>query len=68
MLVKQKESITFQELSSQYFLRIANCILSKGKSAVPPLFNGMVVLFLHLIKLFAKNLSKNSYLDDSGIS
>ena len=45
---------------------IANSVLSKGKSAIPPLFNSPEVLFS--AKLFAKNFSKNSNLDDSGIS
>ena len=37
---KTKESITFQKLGSWDFWRIANSILNKGKSAIPPLFNG----------------------------
>ena len=58
---KTKESITLQ---------IANGVLSKGKSAIPPLFNGPEVLSSasDKAKLFAKNFSKNSNLDDSGIS
>ena len=48
-----KESITSQKLCSQDFWRIANTFLNKGKSAIP---------------LFAKTFSKNSNLDDSGIS
>ena len=41
-----------------------------GKSAIPPLFNGPDVLSSasDKAKLFAKNFSKNSNLDDSGIS
>ena len=37
---KTKESITFQKLGSRDFWRIANSVLNKGKSAIPPLFNG----------------------------
>ena len=45
-------------------------VLSKGKSAIPPLFNGQKTLSSasDITKLFAKNFSKNSSLDDSGIS
>ena len=50
--------------------RIANSVLTKCKSAIPPLFNGLEVLSSasDKAKLFAKNFSKNSNLDDSGIS
>ena len=67
---KTKESITSQKLGSWDFWQIANSVLSKGKSAIPPLFNGPKVLSSasDKAKLLAKNLSKNSYLDDSGIS
>ena len=67
---KTKESITFQKLGSRGFWRIANSVLNKGKSAIPPLFNGPEVLSSasDKAKLFAKNFSKNSNLDDSGIS
>ena len=41
---KTKESITSQKLGSQDFWRIVNSDLNKGKSAAPPLFNGLVVL------------------------
>ena len=40
MLIKQKS----QELGSRDLRRIANSILKKGKSAIPPLFNGLEVL------------------------
>ena len=65
-----KESITSQKLGSQDFWQIANSVLNKGKSAIPPLFNGLGVLSSasDKAKLFAKNFSKNSNLDDSGIS
>ena len=69
MLLKQ-ESITFQKLNSQDFWQIANSVLNKGKSAIPSLFNGPEVLSFasDKAKLFAENFSKNSNLDDSGIS
>ena len=37
---KTKESITSQKLASRDVYRIANSVLNKGKSAIPPLFNG----------------------------
>ena len=41
----------------------------KGKSAIPPLFNGpdMLSSASDKAKLFTKNFSKNSNLDDSDI-
>ena len=67
---KTKESITSQKLGSHDFWRIANSVLNKGKSAIPPLFNGPEVLSSasDKAKLFAKNFSKNSNLLDSVIS
>ena len=67
---KTKESITSQKLGSQDFWRITNSVLNKGKSAIPPLLNGPEVLSSasDKAKLFPKNFSKNSNLDDSGIS
>ena len=67
---KTKESIISQKLGSRDFWRIANSVLNKGKSAIPPLFNGPEVLSSasDKAKLFAKNFSKNSNLDDFGIS
>ena len=67
---KTKESITSQKLASWDFWQIANSVLNKGKSAIPPLFNGWEVLSSasDKAKLFAKNFSKNSNLDGSGIS
>ena len=47
---KTKESFTSQKLGSRDFWRIANSVLNKGKSAIPPLFNGLEVCLLHLIK------------------
>ena len=67
---KTKEWSTFQKLGSRDFWRIANSVLNKSKSAVPPLFNGPEVLSSasDKAKLFAENFSMNSNLDDSGIS
>ena len=67
---KTKESITSNKLGSRDFWRIANSVLNKGKSAIPPLFNGPEVLSSasDKAKLFAEKFSKNSNLDDSGIS
>ena len=68
MLIK-KDLIAFQKLGSQDFWRIANSVLNKGKSAIPPLFNNPEVLSCAYdkAKLFAENFSKNLNLDDSGI-
>ena len=67
---KTKKSVTLQKLGSQDFWRIANSVLNKVKSAIPPLFHNPEVLFSasDKAKLFAENFSKNSNLDDSGIS
>ena len=67
---KTKESITSQKIGSRDFWRIANSVFNKGKSAVPPLFNGPKVLSSasDKAKLFAENFSLNSNLDDSGVS
>ena len=69
MLIKQ-EFITSQKLGSRDFWRIANSVLNKGKSAIPPLFNGPEVLSSASDKanLFSEEFSKNSNLDDLGIS
>ena len=68
--IKIKESITSQKLGSWDFWRMTNSVLNKGKSAMPPLFNRPEVLSSasDKAKLFAKKFSKNSDLDDSGIS
>ena len=67
---KTKDSITSQKLGSRDFWRIANSVLSKGKSVITSLFNEPEVLpsASDEAKLFAKSFSKNSSLDDSGIS
>ena len=66
---KTKESITSQKLGSRDFWQIANSVLNKGKSTIPPLFNWSEVLSSasDKAKLFAENFSLNSHLDDSSI-
>ena len=44
ILSMTKESMTSQKLGSRDFWQIANSVLNKGKSAIPPLFNGPEVL------------------------
>ena len=65
-----KESMTSQKLGSRDFWQIANSVLNKGKSAILPLFKGPGVLSSasDKAKCFAENFSKNSNLDDSGIT
>ena len=55
-----KESITSQKFGSRDFCRIANSVLSKGKSFIPPVFNSLEVLSSasDKAKLFAENFSK----------
>ena len=67
---KTKDSITSQKLGSRDFWQIANSVLNKGKSAIPPLFNSLELLSSasDKAKLFAGNFSMNSNPDDSGIS
>ena len=67
---KTKEFITFQKQGSRDLWRMANSVLNnKGKSDIPPLFNNLEVLSSasDKAKLFAKNFSKNSSLNNSGI-
>ena len=63
MLIKQ-DSTTSQKFGSCDFWRIPNSVFNKGKSAIPPLFNGPEVLSStsDKAKLFAENFSKNSNL------
>ena len=65
MQIKQKSSSLPRD-----FWRIVSSVLNKGKSAIPPLINDPKVLSSasDKAKLFAENFSKNSNLDDSGIS
>ena len=62
---KTRESITSQKPGSRNFWRIANSVLKKDKSAIPPIFNDPQVFSSasDKAKLFAENFSKNSYLD-----
>ena len=64
------KSITSEKLGSRDFWRIANSVLDKDKSAIPPLFNAPEVRSSasDKAKYFSKNFSKNSNLDDSGTS
>ena len=66
---KTKEPITSQKLGSRDFWRIANSVPNKGKSAIPPLFNGPEVLSSasDKAKLLAENFSVITSLDDSGL-
>ena len=56
---KIKEPITSEKLGSCDFWQIANSVPNKGKSTIPPLFNGPEVLSSasDKAKLFAKNVS-----------
>ena len=74
-LMKQKSPlITPQKLGPSDFKwivnNVLNNVLSKGKSAKPPLFSSPEVLSStsNKTKLFAENISKNCNLDYSGIS
>ena len=57
---KTKESITSQKRGSMDFWRFANSVPNKGKSAVPPLFNGpgMLSSASNKSKLLAENFLK----------
>ena len=67
---KAKESITSVKLGSQDFWLITNSVRNKGKSAIPPLFDGPEFLSCgsDKPKYFVEKFSKNSNLDDSGIT
>ena len=56
---KTKESITSQKFISQDFWWIANSVLNKGKSAIPPSFDGLELLTFASgkSKFFAENLA-----------
>ena len=62
--------MTSRKLGCRDFRRIANSVLNKGKSAIPPLFNSPDKLpsSSNNAKLFAKMFSRYFNLDDSGIS
>ena len=67
---KTKESVSCQKLGSWNFWQTVNGVLNKGKSALRPLLNSPEVFTSasDQAKLFNKNLSQNSNLEDSGIS
>ena len=62
------DSIASQRLGSRDFWRIANSVLNRSRSSVPPLFNGPEVLTSPQDKanLFGNNFASNSTLDDDG--
>ena len=55
ILIKHKSPFFSQKLGSWDFWQIANSVLNKGKSAIPPLFNSLEVLpsAYNKAKLFA---------------
>ena len=61
------KSITSEKIGSRDFWWIANSVLDKDKSAIPPLFNAPEVRSSasDKAKYFSKNFSKNSNLDIS---
>ena len=65
-VTKTKESITSWRFGSQNFLGLANSVFNKGKTTIPPFFNGQEVLSSACDK--AKLFVKNSILEDSGVS
>ena len=67
---KTNEFITSQRPGSRGFWQIANSLFIKGKSAIPPLFNGLEVLSAasDKAKLSAENICRNCNLDGSFIS
>ena len=69
MLIKQKSPLLPRTWISDFW-RIVNNVLNKGKCAIPSPFNSPEVLpsASDKAKLFAKNLPRNSNLDDSGVS
>ena len=69
MLLKQKDLSLPRKLTLD-FRGVANSVPNKGKSAVPPQFNGTEVLCSASVKakLFAKNFARNSNLVDSSSS
>ena len=71
MLIKQKSPLLPRNLALRTFGKLLIVFSTKVNLLyIPPLFNGPEVLFSasDKAKLFAKYFSKNSNLDDSGIS
>ena len=58
--MKTEESIVSQKVGSRDFWHIANSVLNRGKSDIPPLFNGPEVLTSasEKAKLYAELFSK----------
>ena len=69
MPIKQKSQSLSRNLAHGTWL-IANSVLNKSKSAIPPLFKDLELMSSasDKAKSFAKNFSKNSNFDDSDIS
>ena len=70
MLIKQKSPSLPRNLTLMTFDKLLIVFSTKGKSAIPPLFNDPKILpsASDKAKLFAKNFSKNSDLDDLSLS
>ena len=68
MPIKQKSQSLSRNLAHGTWL-IANSVLNKSKSAIPPLFKDLELMSSasDKAKSFAKNFSKNSNFDDSDI-
>ena len=69
MPIKQKSQSLSRNLAHGTWL-IANSVLNKSKSAIPPLFKDLELMSSasDKAKSFAKNFSRNSNFDDSDIS
>ena len=67
-VTKIKESVTSLKLHCCDVWRIANSVFKKGKSVIPPLFDGPEVTSSasDKAKVFPKIIFKNSNLNDSG--
>ena len=70
MLIKQKSPSLSRNLALKTFGELPIVFSKKGKSAIPPLFIGLKVLSSasDQAKLFVANISKNFYINVSGIS
>ena len=68
MLRKKKRPSLPRKLAFWDFWQIANSVLNKGESAIPTYSTTRRCSASNKAKLFPANLSKNSNLDDSGIS
>ena len=70
MLLKQKGPSIPRNLAIGTFGKTANSVLNNGRYAIDPIFNGPEVLpsASDKAKIFTKNFSKESNLDDSGVS